>query len=60
MSSKANEDLGNCGYRIGLTRAAQEVILAAALALQLDLRSSDRYDIANLVSYHVFVTPLTS
>jgi uncharacterized lipoprotein YajG len=60
MLSKANKDLGSRGYRIGLTTAAQEVILVAALALRLDLRGSDRYKIANLVSYHVFVTCLTS
>jgi hypothetical protein len=60
MSGKANRDLDNPEYRIGLTTVAQEVILVAALALRLDLRGSDRYNIANLVSYRVFVTCLTS
>jgi hypothetical protein len=49
MSSKANRDLGSRGYRIGLTAAAREVILVAALALRLDLRGLDRYDIDILV-----------
>ena len=60
MSSKANRDLGSRGHRIGLTAAAREVILAAVLALRLDLRSSDRYNIANSVSYHALVISLTS
>jgi hypothetical protein len=60
MSSKANRDLDNLGYRIGLTTAAQEVILAAALGVRLDLRISDGYNIANLISYHVYVISLTS
>jgi hypothetical protein len=49
MSSKANEDLGNRGYRIGLIATAREVTLVAAPALRLDLRGSDRYNVANLV-----------
>jgi hypothetical protein len=60
MSSKANRDLDNLGYRIGLTTAAREVILAAALGVRLDLRISDGYNIANLISYHVYVISLTS
>ena len=60
MSSKVNRDLGIRRYRIGLITVAREVVLVAALALRLDLRGSDRYDIDNLVSYHVFVTSLTS
>ena len=60
MSSKANRDLGNPVYMIGLIAAAREVILVAAPALRLDLRGSDRYNVANLVSYHAFGTLLTS
>jgi hypothetical protein len=60
MSSKANRDLGNPVYMIGLIAAAREVILVAAPALRLDLRDSDKYNIANSVSYHTLVISLTS
>jgi len=60
MSSKVNRDLDNPVYMIGLTGAAREVIFVAALAPRLDLYGSDRYNIANLVSYHAFVNYLTS
>ena len=60
MSSKANKGLGNRGYRIGLTATAQEVILVAVPALRLDLRGSDGYNVANLVSYHAFGISSTS
>jgi len=60
MSNKPNRDLDNPVYRIGLTAAAREVIFVATLAPQLDLHSSDRYNIANLVSYHALVNYLAS
>jgi hypothetical protein len=60
MSSKVNRDLGIRRYRIGLITVAREVVLVAALALRLDLRGSDEYYIAKLVSYHDFEISLTS